>query len=441
VNGPGDEEAKADFQDTRSLPDGSPLRLAGRYGSAALYGFGALDYLSDSTQSFGATAPNGTLARPRTPWGDNGRAVGTACGSRLGARLSTPEDRPVRGMVLAELGPSSDGSDPCQGIRVRHLYLGLRSPIADVLVGRYYGLVGWGGKGFLPNSAAFVAPPGQLYHLEWQARAAHIFRWRPIDIELVGALGLSPQRDPATVEPQLGLRVAVNGWRGAAAQGAGPPVAAPLQVGFSWARRTFDVNTFLANPTTQIPAAGDLWAFDLFGPLIPARGDDLSNAASLTLEMSFGEGFADWYPGLTGGVLFPALPSSMGRMDPTNPPPVYTPNLPPSIVTFDGDRRLNLIEWHAIVVGLTYHLPFQRGQRVWVAALVSRTRSNNAAALTPFPGLGGVWDDSRYAEVSVFVSVTSALQLAFSSQATQQTFGDGVVGRNARAQLSAAYFF
>jgi hypothetical protein len=233
------------------------------------------------------------------------------------------------------------------------------------------------------------------------------------------------------------LRVALNGWRGASAQGVGPPVAAPLQIGLSWVHRTFDVNALDAIPSAQERTSNHLWALDVFAPIIPASGDDLSNSASLTLEVTSGSGFADWYPGLTGGVLFPALPNPKLEL----PPAVYTFNVPLGLVTFDAAGRLHTIEWHTLVVGAQYHLPFHRGRRVWLSAVYSRTRSDNATSLTPLAGQGGVWGDASYADANVFVAVTPALQLALSSQRTQQTFGDGTVARNSRAQLSLAYFF
>jgi hypothetical protein len=438
ASGPGDEEAKADFQRTRPVPDGSPLRASGPKGTAALYGFAELDFLRDSTQSFGDLAGNTTLERPHTPFGDNGRALSTWCSSRLGGRMATPDDQTVQGLALVELGPSLDGGDLCQGSRVRHLYLAMRSPVLDLLVGRYYGLLGWGGKGFLPNTAAIVAPPGQLYHLEDQIRIAHIFRWRPIDVEISGAVG---RFAPSSPQLELGARLAVNGWRGASAQGAGPPTAAPLQIGLSWAGREVRENAFTAVPSEQVSTTGHVWALDLFAPIIPARGDDLSNGVSLTLEVTSGDGFADWYPKLTGGVLFPALPNPQGRMDPTNPPPVYFVNVPPWIARFDVDGNLTLIEWHTLVLGAQYHLPWHEGRRIWVSGVVSRTRSNNAVIGTPQAGVPSVWDNACYVDLNAFLAITNALQLAFSFQETRQTFGDAVMARNDRSQLSVAYFF
>ena len=70
-----------------------------------------------------------------------------------------------------------------------HLYVAMRTPIVDVLVGRYYSLFGWGGKGLLPNTAAFMGTAGQVYDLETQVRLSHIFRFEFVDFEIAGHAG------------------------------------------------------------------------------------------------------------------------------------------------------------------------------------------------------------------------------------------------------------
>jgi hypothetical protein len=439
---PGDEEAKADFQQSRGLPDGSPLRIANGTGSATLYGFGELDLLHDSTRSFGAGANNFALALPGTAAGDAGQTMVTPCDSRLGARLTTSEQRDVRGIFLVELGPAyhagAGPDDLCRGNHVRHLYVALRSPVLDVLLGRYYGLFGWGGKGFLPNTAAFMGVPGQLYHLERQLRVSHIFRTGPVDLEPALALAESAQSEPGTGEGHFGFRLAVNAWRGASAQGGGPPEAAPLQVGISGVRRLFVVPPFRAMPGDErLHARGQGLAIDAFLPILPAHGDDLGNALSLTLEWTSGSGLADMYPGLTGGVVFPALPNP----DPNQPPATYPRNIAQGIVTFDATGDLRPVEWRTFVLGAQYHVPVARGRLVWVSALYSRTTSDDDKELSPPTLWSGVWTSARYYDANVFLAVTHAFQLALSYQVTRQTFAFGGSARNTRGQLAATYFF
>jgi hypothetical protein len=440
--GPGDEEAKADFQNTRTLPDGSPLRLSGRVGLLEVYGFGELDALNDSTRAFRAGANNHTLARPHTLAGDDAQTQLTICDSRVGGRVASPEAKAAQGSFVLELGPDFQGDDGavarCGLLRVRHVYFAVRSPFVDVLVGRYYGLFGWGGKGLLPNTAAFMGVPGQLYYEELQVRVSHIFRFAPVDFEIAGSFGgRSDDGVTGTTDLDLGLRLAVNHWRGASAQGGGPPVVAPLQVGVSVVDREIALNEFVAQPTSQVRTRGRGFALDLFAPLIPARGQSLRNALSLTLEVTSGSGLADLYTGLTGGVLYPVLPNPSNLLV----TPTYRAGLQPGIVTFDANGNVHPIEWRSIVLGMQYHLPFGGGRRVWVSALASLTRSTNARQLVPPTSEPFVWDTGAYADLSVFVAVTRAVQLAASSQVTQQTFEDGVVASNARGQLSATYFF
>jgi hypothetical protein len=443
TDGPGDEEAKADFQNARLLPDGSPLHFAGRYGSITLYGFGEVDYLHDSTQSFGIAANNFPLARRHTPRGDDAQSMGTDCNSRLGLRLETSESRSIGAAFVTELGPSWEPGDGgrylCEGGKVRDFYVGLRSPILDVLIGRYYSLFGWGGKGFFPNTAAFLGVPAQVYRLEPQVRLSHIFRRAPGDIEIAGSFSGAPQYVSGAGEATFGLRYTFNWWRGASAQGSGPPVAAPLQVGIARVHRRFSVSDFVENPKINDIGYGDGWSVNVFAPVIPARGDDLGNALSFILEETWGTGLSDMYTGLTGGVLFPALPTA--RVDPNNPLPVYRPNIANGIVTFNADRRLVSIDWKTFLIGAQYHLPFARGRRVWLSANYSRTHSDNAQANTPLPGWGGLFTKADYFDGNVFVGPLRALQVALSYQVTRQTFADSVSATNRRVQVGVTYFF
>jgi hypothetical protein len=440
--GPGDEEAKADFQQSLALPDGSPLRVAGRAGSATFYGFGELDVIRDSTRSFGDAANNFSVLYAGSQSRESQWRL-TPCNSRLGMRLSSPEEKEVRGIFLAELGPdyqAGDGSGYfCEGSHLRHFYLALRSPIVDVLLGRYYGLFGWGGKGFLPNTAAFMGVPGLLYHLEPQLRVSHIFRFAPVDFEIAIAFGETPQRDPATGEGTLALRLSVNQWRGASAQGGGPPVAAPLQIGISGVRRLFDVPPFHSIPSdVRIALGGQGLAIQAFVPIVPSHGDDLGNSLSATVQLTSGSGLSDMYTGLTGGVDFPLLPN------PAMLPPVpYPANIAPGIISFDALGTPHSIEWRTLVLGAQYHLPVALGRRVWVSALYSRTTSDNAKALSPFPEWGRVWTSARYYDANAFVAVTRALQVALSWQLTRQQYAAPFVNMasNVRGQLAATYFF
>src|SRR4051812_35103141 len=71
--GPGDPEAKADFQHVWVTPEPSPTLRATSGWFASLYGIERFDYVDDSTQSFSNVFADATLlARPGTIRGDHG---------------------------------------------------------------------------------------------------------------------------------------------------------------------------------------------------------------------------------------------------------------------------------------------------------------------------------------------------------------------------------
>jgi hypothetical protein len=142
---------------------------------------------------------------------------------------------------------------------------------------------------------------------------------------------------------------------------------------------------------------------------------------------------------LTGGLQFPALPNPTGRDSASNAPPVYTPNIDPGIVTFDGDNRLRTSNWRGMVFGGQFYLP--PGGRWWISGIYSRLDSNNIVEITPRPGWGGIYKHAQYFDGSLFVALTSAIQMGLSFSQIDQTLGDGVKTRNYRTSFAAHMFF
>lgn len=470
-DGPGDQEAKADHQRSRSLPDHS--FRGQRFGvEVSVYGSARLTGLRDSTQSFLGAATNQRVERQGTYRGDHGSNVLTTEDSRVGLSVGTPRERQYRFLVLAELesAPRDDGDNPSFVRRlfagliprplgefpsvpsndaadrslVRHLFVGLSSPYVHLLVGKYHDLFGWGGRGFFPSTAALVAPPGVAYRQRAQVRLSLLLRFAPVDFEAAAAVFEPVQTDGDGGEAQAGLRFAINGWRGASAQGGGPPEAAPMQIGLSGLGRTFRVNEFRSEPEKKISITGHGAALDLFLPIVPARGSNLANAVSVTAQLTKGSGIADLYPALTGGAKFLMLPNP----NPQAAALPYSQNVRDGLVAFDRNLELQTITWSTVALGLQYHLPFSRGRRVWLSALYTRTHSENLKALTPSPSWVVIFPGAAYYDINAFVRVTRGLQLALSHQVTRQTFGDvsgpslvSASASNRRQQLTLTYFF
>ncbi len=430
--------------ETTHGPPESPLTVHNGDWSFGIYGFVELDVMSDSTQSFSESATNNTLARPNTIAGDNPRTQVTARNSRLGFKVAAPQVGEIKTSGVVELdffGESPVGTRQGESYtagpaRMRQFYVKMETPILDVLAGQYHDLFAWGGAGFYPNSVAFLPLPGQIYHRNPQLRLSKTISSDAVDFELAGAVVRPVQRDAVMPDLQGGLKLNVNGWSGASAPGASRPVSAPLSLGLSGMARRFSVTDFAQSPANPQTATGYGVAADAFIPIIPAAGDDLSNALSVTGEFTTGSGISDLYTGLTGGVGFPSLPNP-GNFQAA---PVYTPNIDAGIVTFDATSRVKPVKWTAVVVNAHYHLPVADGKKLWVSATYSFLKSSNSVSLTPIQGRPFVFDHGQYFDASLWWGVTPAVQVGLSYQRTQQTFGDGIVAHNDRGE-GAFYFF
>jgi hypothetical protein len=424
--------------------------LSGRW-QTTIYGFAELDVMHDTTQSFGPASNNAMLARPGTYAAAHGRTQIAANNSQFGFKFAAPEFQRMRargqveadffGVLPTDVTEQNLFASPA--LRMRLFYLALETPLVDVLAGQYHDLFAWGGAGFYPNTVAFLGVPGQIYHRQPQVRLSKTVEGKDARFDIAIAATRPAQRDAEIPDIQAGLRLALNGWKGASSQGFGQPDLAALALGVSGVARRFAVAEFITAPGGPKKASGWGLAVNAFVPVIPRdSAENRGNALSLTAELTVGSGISDLYTGLTGGALFPTLPNP-GSLQ---PPPLYRPNIDSGIVTYDANGNLKAVEWQAFVVGLQYYLPIDRG-RVWVSGTYSRVKSGNIASLTPVASRGGVFTQADYIDGNVFVTVTPAVQLGLSYQGTHQVFGDNPFGgsnpssRNHRVEGAARFFF
>jgi hypothetical protein len=426
---------------------GIPLSVESGGWGVSLYGFVELDTMYDTTRSFDASQTNNTIARPHTYAGDNPREQFTVQNSRFGFEMHAPDVGSVKTSGVLEMDFFGANSSPTENslyanqiLRLRHFYVKLESPVIDVLAGQYHDLYGWGGAGFYPNSVAFLPLLGEIYHRNPQLRLSKTFGGDAVAFEMAIAAVRPVQRDSALPDGQAGIRLALNGFRGAATPGASRPISAPFEVGISAVGRRFSVTDFSQTPgNDHVVYAGGV-AGNTFLPIVPAHGpdkEDLSNALTLTVEGSMGSGVSDFSPGLTGGVNFPSLPNPQ----PLFPVPAYTPNIDPGLVTYDSSDVLHTINWSSVVGNLHYHLPIEDGRRVWISVTGALISSNNAKDLTPLTGQAAVWNKGNYVDGNLWISVTKPILLGLSIQTMAQTFGDGVTARNYRGEGSCYFFF
>jgi hypothetical protein len=436
------------------------------------YGYARLDAIEDSTQSFEDGIQPNLIARVGTYKGDHRRTIFTAKDSRLGVFVGAPTFESIRSSAQIEfdfygLVPSDarrTDSIIFGPVRVRHAFVRLETKVVDVVAGQYHDLFGWGSY-FFPATVAYLGVPGEIYHRNPQLRIEKKVRAGELEVMAAVAAVRPGQRDSGVPEVQGGLKLAYNGWSGAAMPGFGRPTLSPLSIGLSGLYRRFEVPAFRAESGSEaVKTSGYGLAVSGLVPVIPIKTiEDRSNALTLTGEFSTGTGIADMYTGMDGGSRFPLLPNpSMAA-----PAVQYQTNVDPGLVTFDRNFELKSINWRAVVLGLQYYLPIGGG-RVWVAGLYSRTWSDNIKTLTPAPSWGGIFTKMEYIDANLGIDITPSVVLGLSFQTVKQTFGDlspptpvfgqiagatlgiptvpgtgGVAAsaRNNRGQLSMALFF
>jgi hypothetical protein len=416
-----------------------------------VYGFAALNVMHDSTQSFSTAAGNTILQRVGTFRGNNNQLQFTARDSRIGLRIAAPATDWLKASAVVET--DFGATQPVEvneqttyitnPLRMRHFYIKLDTPVVDVLAGQYHDLFGWGGKGFYPSTLAFLGVTGEIYHRQPQFRLSKTLKSKAVDFEIAAAAARPFQRASGLPDAEAGLRLALNGWQGIGQQGYGQPTLGPLELGVSGIGRRFEVAQFVEFPGGSNTVNGYGIAVNAFIPVIPAKSvTDRANALSITGEFSDGTGIADMYNSdLTGGVLFPTLPNPEGRgVDPAKPPPVYTPNIDSGIVTYDGNGKVRPITWQAFVVGLQYYLPVASG-KIWISGTYSHLKSPNSVKYTPIAGQSAVYKEAQYIDGNLFAALSSYLQVGYSFQMVEQTFGDNVKARNYRNEGAIHFFF
>jgi hypothetical protein len=422
-----------------------PISFQANGWNASIYGFAELDIMGDSTRSFPTEGVlNYTIARPNTVLGDNPALHITARNSRIGFSAEAPVWNSIKAKAVVEMdffgnqAPGTSQTDVFTNgtLRMRLFYLKLDTPVVDIIAGQYHDLFAWNGGAFYPNTVAYLPVLGEIYHRNPQLRVSKTIGG-PVSLQIAAAAVRPVQSDAALPDVQAGAKLTINGWRGAAVPGASRPTVAPAALGVSFIGRHLSVNDFSSTPgNPQTLNTGGV-ALNVFLPVIPASGNDLSGALSVTGELTYGAGISDMYPGLTGGVGFPSLPNPNN----TQVVPQYTPDIDPGIVTFDANFQLQAVKWTGLVANFHYHLPVADGRRLWLSGTASMVKSNNALDLTPQAGQQFTWNKGVYADGNVWIGLTPYVQMAFSAQWMQQTFGDGTTAANLRGEASFYMYF
>jgi hypothetical protein len=433
----------------------------GRRFSITFYGFVEADYIYDTTRSYNDSIGNDIVARDDTYAGTVGRTQFSMRNTRLGFAFQAPVISGLHPSALVEGDFFGHQTSPPGGsentyfdsplFRIRHAYLKLDGGPVDLLFGQTYDVFGWQNY-FFPASVEFLGLPNMVFSRNTQLRVSRTFGADgPVSVDLAASANRPPQRDSEVPDLEAGLRISLNRWKGITTPGNVRTIAAPLSIGVSGIGRQFKLDAY-APPPTQKSNTVRGWgvSVDALVPVIPASdGNDRKNRLTLTGSYVIGTGIADLLT-TGGGAAFPTLPNSMQQ----SPPPVYTPDIDPGLVTFDVSTQLaHTIDWYAYRVGLQYYLPIFDG-RMMFAANYTYSHSNNLHLLFPAGGqeeglLQTIADTSIYADGNLFFDATPSIRFGISGQYTQvyylpqPQFSDSTTEKphNIRGMGQAVYVF
>lgn len=416
------------------------------------YGFLQTDFIYDTTRSYSDAMGSSLVARTDTYDGTVGRAQFSARNTRLGFAFEAARVAGIRPRAVLE--GDFFGNQPSQppdtteamvydspSFRLRHGYFVLENDVVDVLVGQTYDVFGWQNY-FFPTTAEFLGLPHQVFSRHPQLRLSReLAKDGPVGVDLALAAVRPAQRDSGVPDANAGLRLKLNGFKGLRTSGNGSTQALPLALGVSGVVRQYKVDAFTP-PPTQTSNSVTAWglSIDALLPILAASSDDdRGNRLTLTGSFVTGTGIGDLIS-TTGGATFPTLPNPAQA----NPPPEYTGNIDPGLVSFDTQGVLYTIDWQAFRVGLVYYLP--PSGRVFVSANYTQAYSKNLRDLFPQGGaeielLTRVADRSRYADLNLFFDLTSRVRLGVAGSYAKVEYIDGDEPDNYRARAQGMFFF
>jgi hypothetical protein len=486
------DSAMRDLEETSGARAKESVTLSvGNKFAATLYGFVEADAIWDSTESFTDQASNYPIARPAFTSGKtttaatyanaNTRMQFSIRSSRLGIRVKSPSTDWFRASGLLEMDfegatlPLNQGANTGAAFagteaayfntptpRLRHAYVKFETPVVDILMGQYWHLYGWG-NAYFPATLEIQGIVGQINSRTAQIRLSHAFKSDAVSFELAAAAMRPPSRNSGAPEGTAGFQLAFPKWQGMTTPGATGTRIQPASIAVTGDLRRFNVPEYLAKPVNRIGLWGQSFAVDAFLPVVPATEDRKGNSLSLTGEFSYGTGVADLYNGLTGGVpIGPGLAAdpkclmtaaTLANVSAATlcPAPVFPADFDPGLVAFDpkGTGVASLPKWTSFNVGLQYYFPVPDG-RLFIAGTFARQILRNASTYADPTGAAKsvilanaqkVRDHEDLINVSLFGDPYPGVRFGISYEHFADTYVDGVMAINHRAELSGYYIF
>ena len=255
-----------------------------------------------------------------------------------------------------------------------------------------------------------------------------------------------PERDSALPQGEGGLRFAINKWQGMMTNGATGTSLQPASIAVTGNVRDVIIPEMKLLPTAATNLGMASFAVDAFIPVIPASREHKDNALSVHGELVQGQGSADLYTALTGGITLPGLPNTTGL----NPAPTYPQDIDNGIVAFDAQGNLHPIQWTSFLVGAQYYLPFTKGH-AFLAGNYSHLQSQNIADYTtatpPNPQIinftpnAAVVKQIDFANGMLMVDVARGVRIGAEYAVAIDHYVDGPHATNQRLQGAGMFIF
>ena len=409
--------------------------------STTLYGFVEVHGMYDTTQSFGDSPNNAQVARPDTYAGEHSRLQFSVRDARFGFRFKGPDISPTvhtsANLEMDFFAPLPTGASEAatfdnSPLRVRHANFKIETPIVDILVGQYWDLFGWQPL-YVAPTVQYSGVPGNLFGRTAQLRVSKTLKYGGVTLESAVAALRPPQRDAAVPEGQIGLRLSLDDWIAVQTIYSSTTLVSPLSLAVTGTIRKLAVKEHAAAPVEENTAFGRGLAVGVFIPILKGTKAKKGNSLALHGELATGEGIADLFTGLVGGVDHAPLPSP----DPATPAPTFAPNIDPGIAVYDAEGDLQLVQWTTFLVGAQYTLPGLDG-KVFTAVNFARTMSSNAKDLGD---PAKVREKEDWFDVCLWVDPVKPLRFGIKYSYFDDTYADGERGINHRGNVNAFWFF
>jgi hypothetical protein len=464
------DTAMRDLNETTGAATASeaPTFALGKF-STTIYGMVKGDFIYDSTQSFSDLAGNAQVQRPSgAPLapppasqnyyaGEHPRTQFSIHDSRLGFFMRAPETSSgvrVSGLLEMDLfGQIASNATEQQFYdssvpRVRHAFFRVETPVVDVLVGQYWHLFGWQNL-YHPASVQAQGLAGELYARDMQLRISKRLESHAVTFEVAVAALRPPSRDSAIPQGEAGLRLALNQWTGVMTNGSAGTSLQPMSIAVTGNTREITVPELSLEPVNVVSRGMQSLAVDVFIPVIPTRDIHRGNALSIHGEFVNGNGIADLYTSLTGGISFPSVPNTTNL----NPAPTYPQDIDNGLVMFDSKGNLHAINWNSVLAGLQYYFPFTDGRLFLVANYAHMQSSNIADFTTNYHGISpdpNALDFTSSATVrksidlldfDLFADVTRGVRIGVEYAQYFDHYVDGTLAKNTRVQGAGLFIF